>query len=214
MASWWHYVVPFGIFILLTEIGNLFPELTYWFYTLKTILVGLLLFFWRRFYAELWMKSHPRDIAIGILAGLGVLLFWVGMEGYLPQLSESKGISPYLTEGRKSIIFLNIFFRLLGTALVVPVMEELFWRSFLMRYFINKKFYEVPLGTYTHFSFWAVAVLFALEHFRIIPGLLAGVTYGWLICWSKNLRVSIVSHLVTNLGLGIYVLFTHQWKFW
>jgi len=93
-------------------------------------------------------------------------------------------------------------------------MEELFWRSFFMRYLIRSDFEKVPLGTYTHFSFWMVVFLFALEHYRILPALFAGVVYGGLVCYSKNIRVPIFSHAVTNLGLGIYVLLTERWEFW
>ena len=43
--------------------------------------------------------------------------------------------------------------RLMGAAVVVPVMEELFWRSFLMRYLINPDFRAVPMGAFAWFSF-------------------------------------------------------------
>jgi len=214
MASWRHYVVPFAIFILLTEISKHFPEQAYLFYSLKAVLVGGLLFFWRHIYQELWVKARWRDLLLGVWVGLGVLAFWVGAEPLFPALGQARGFAPQEFGLGPLGTWVVVFFRLAGAVLVVPIMEELFWRSFLMRYLINKNFYEVPLGSYTHFSFWAVAVLFALEHFRIVPGLVAGVAYGGLLCLTKNLRVPILAHAVTNLGLGIYVLLTHQWQFW
>ena len=94
--------------------------------------------------------------------------------------------------------------RLMGAAVVVPVMEELFWRSFLMRYLINPDFRAVPMGSFAWFSFLGVAVLFGLEHHRVVVGFIAGVLYGGLLIRQKKLKWVILAHGVTNLGLGIY----------
>jgi len=104
--------------------------------------------------------------------------------------------------------------RLLGAAVVAPVMEELFWRSFLMRYLTNRDFRSVPMGSLTRYSFLAVAVLFALEHHRIVEGVVAGLLYGLLVVRQKKLVGAILAHGITNLGLGIYVIATGRWMFW
>ena len=93
-------------------------------------------------------------------------------------------------------------------------MEELFWRSFLLRYAINPDFRTVRLGTFSLFSFSAIVVLFGLEHYRVIQGMIAGVIYTWLVIHQKSLKGCIIAHGVTNLGLGIYVLWTDNWIFW
>ena len=97
---------------------------------------------------------------------------------------------------------------------IVPVMEELFWRSFLMRYLINQDFRSVPMGAFTWFSFMGVAILFGLEHHRVIVGIIAGLLYNLLLIRQKKLKGAILAHGVTNLGLGIYVLLTGSWMFW
>ena len=104
--------------------------------------------------------------------------------------------------------------RLVGAAVVVPIMEELFWGSFLMRYLINTDFRSVPMGAFTWFSFMGVAILFGLEHHRVIGGIIAGVIYGLLLIRQKKLKGVILAHGITNLGLGIYVLLTGNWMFW
>jgi len=104
--------------------------------------------------------------------------------------------------------------RLIGAGVVVPVMEELFWRSFLMRYLINPNFRSVPMGAFAWFSFIGVAILFGLEHHRVIVGIVAGVIYNLLLILQKKLRGAILAHGITNLGLGIYVLLTGSWMFW
>lgn len=104
--------------------------------------------------------------------------------------------------------------RLAGAALVVPLMEELFWRSFLLRWLVRPDFRRVSLGTFTVQSFLIATVLFGLEHNLWLSGLVAGVAYTALLYRSKNLWSCIVAHGVTNLALGVHVLVTQQWHWW
>jgi CAAX prenyl protease-like protein len=98
--------------------------------------------------------------------------------------------------------------------LVVPLMEELFWRSFAMRFMIRSDFKSVPLGKFSWFSFLIVAIAFGFEHHQWLPGIVAGLVYAGVLYRSKNLFSPILSHAVTNLLLGIYVLSTAKWGFW
>ncbi|NPA49218.1 MAG: CAAX prenyl protease-related protein [Thermodesulfobacteria bacterium] len=214
MAKARHYIIPFALFLILTEIGRLFPAYPFVIYALKTFLVGALLWFWRHKFRELYLSPRIAELGWAVLAGLVVCVVWIGGEAYFPQIGKSSALSPFEQEISTAAIWFTIILRLFGAAVVVPVMEELFWRSFLMRYLIHRDFQQIPLGTYTHFSFWAVVFLFALEHFRIVPGAFAGAVYGALLCLTKNIWVPIVAHAVTNLALGLYVLYTGSWGFW
>ncbi len=91
--------------------------------------------------------------------------------------------------------------------MLVPVIEELFWRGWLMRYLINPAFQKVPLGAYTGTAFWATAVLFATEHGAYWEaGLLAGLIYNWWMIRTGNLADCMVAHAVTNSCLAVYVV--------
>ncbi len=209
-----HYIIPFGLFLLFTELNQFFPSNFFLLYALKTIFVGGLLWIWRHKFRELYLSPRIKDLGWALVLGLIVCVVWIGGENRLPRIGESEAFSPFAQSLSTSAIWGTIIFRLLGAVIVVPVMEELFWRSFLMRYLIRRDFYQVPLGTYTHFSFWTVVLLFALEHFRIIPAAFAGIVYGGLLCFTGNLWVPIFAHAVTNLALGLYVLYTGSWGFW
>jgi CAAX prenyl protease-like protein len=105
-------------------------------------------------------------------------------------------------------------FRLAGIALVVPVMEELFWRGFLMRWLIQEDFVAVPLGTYTAFSFWATTVCFASVHGPEWPqGLIVGVIYGAWFVRTKSLGSIMLAHGTTNFLLALYCLVSGDWHF-
>jgi CAAX prenyl protease-like protein len=104
--------------------------------------------------------------------------------------------------------------RLAGAVLLVPVMEELFWRSFLIRYLIETDFSKVPIGQFTWASCIITVVLFGLEHNLILAGIMAGLAYNLLLYFTRSIFHCTLSHAVTNLLLGLYVLQTGNWHFW
>jgi len=213
--AWFFYAAPFVFFLLLTEPGRYLPLYTPYFYIAKTILVGALLWGWRHHYVQDFsLKLRLPEVLISIVCGVLVLVVWIVSEGYFFQLEQKHIFNPNGLGESQAAFFLLVGVRLLGTTLVVPVMEELFWRSFLMRYLIEPDFRKVPMGAFTWLSFVGVVILFGLEHNRIVVGIVAGVLYGLLLVWRKNLKIVILAHAVTNLGLGMYVILTGSWWFW
>ena len=205
------YIAPFALFALLTylpEVTGISQAIAY---PVKTVAVGLLLILlWKTFKPEI----KPVLDWVAILAGIAVFVLWVGMDSLYPLLGEPAGFNPYdLTASQAGLVAL-IFFRLAGAVLVVPVMEEIFWRSFAMRILIDTNFRKVPLGAFSWFSFIAVAIAFGFVHHHWLPGILAGLIYAGLLFRTKNLFSPILSHAVTNLLLGAYVLWTQEWLFW
>ena len=97
----------------------------------------------------------------------------------------------------------------------VPILEELFWRGWLLRWMIHQEFTKVQIGAYTASAFWTVALLFASEHGPYWEvGLAAGLIYNWWLIRTKNLADCIVAHAVTNGALSAYVLLTGNWQYW
>jgi uncharacterized protein len=105
--------------------------------------------------------------------------------------------------------------RTIRAAAIVPIVEELFWRAWLMRWTIGNDFKKVPLGKYQASSFWIVAVLFALEHGSFWDvGLVAGIIYNWWMVRTKSLGDLILTHAVTNFALSMYVIVKGKWEYW
>jgi hypothetical protein len=177
-------------------------------------------------------KNLPATLT-SIIAGLVVFILWINMDWTFGSLLEwlqrycswitrdwissssgtPHGYDPYKVQGVGSRSFL-VASRLTGAAIIVPLMEELFWRSFLLRYLIKNNFTSVAVGTFTWGSFVAVAVLFGLEHDYVFAGVMAGVAYNLLAVYTGSIAQCVLSHAVTNLILGIYVLTTGRWQFW
>jgi len=101
-----------------------------------------------------------------------------------------------------------------GAVIVVPLMEELFWRAFLIRWLVRADFKQVPVGTFSWPSFAVTVVLFGGEHREWLAGLICGAMYNWLLYKRKDVFSCVVAHAVSNAALTAWVLARGDWKFW
>lgn len=203
------YVVPFALFAICTLMASLFNISRSLIYPIKTVLVAAsLIHFWNAYKQEIRFSFSW----LAVISGAFVFFIWVLLEGLYPQIGHSE-FNPYEQAGGYGVYFI-IAFRLIGASLIVPLMEELFWRSFALRFAIKSDFKSVPLGQVSWFSFIFVSLLFGFEHHRWLVGIFAGMVYAGVLYHSKNLFVPILAHAITNFLLGLYVLSTHQWSFW
>lgn len=210
LQSYFPYVIPFLVFAGFTYLVPWFNMSRFLVYPAKTLSVlVLLVFFWPKIRSEIRLCWDMNAVMAGIL----VFAIWIGLEGYYPQLGTSSGFNPY-EAGNSTYTMILIAFRLFGAVLVVPVIEELFWRSFALRFLMDSNFTRVALGSFSWFSFFAVSVAFGLEHYRWLPGILAGMIYALLLYQRKNLFSPILAHAVTNLLLGIHVIVNQAWTYW
>ena len=203
------YILPFAVFAVLTIAPGYLDMNKGLVYSIKTVLTGLCLAWaWKAFAKEIqFVFNWP-----AILSGILVFVIWIGLNDLYPHIGHSH-FNPY-EEAVGNVVYVIIAFRLIGASVVVPVMEEVFWRSFALRFLIKSDFRSVPLGQFSWYSFIIIALLFGIEHYEWLSGILAGMIYAGLLYRSKNLFIPILSHAVTNLLLGIYVLSTQQWAFW
>lgn len=214
---------PFALFIALIVLGShLSPFLgergasdaASWLVVARGAIVALALAWFWPAYSELH-KPSPAAAADWLLAALGgfaVFLVWIGLDQEWAVLSRSTGFIPHDPEGGTD--WFKALARLAGFALVVPVMEELFWRSFLLRWLERHDFLSVAPRLVGMRAFLITTVLFSLEHDRWLAGAVAGALYNWLYMRSGNLWVPIAAHAVTNAVLGVWILHTQNWQFW
>jgi membrane protease YdiL (CAAX protease family) len=229
------FVAPFFLFMLCLGGEGYFPDQHYLFYPVKALLVAAVLAWYWRELPPLKPASPVVSIALGIL---GVVL-WVGLDPWAMRLnallaalldhatsvigwsSVPEGTNAVAPAGRNPFQLYSpgeawtLFgLRVAGIALVVPVMEELFWRGFLMRWLIKEDFTAVPLGTFQAFSFGATTVCFASVHGTEWPlALIVGVIYGGWFVRTKSLGSIMLAHGTTNLLLALYCLFSGDWHF-
>lgn len=207
--------VPFAVYIAFLAAGGFVAGFdTRWLYPVQVGLVTLVLaFYWGR-YEEL---AGLRALSVGHWAlasavGLAVFFLWIQLDAAWMVLGEpGKGFDP--RDGGHLNMPL-VLFRLSGAALVVPIMEELFWRSFVMRWIDKPAFLALSPVAVSLKALLLSSVVFGFEHHLWFAGIVAGLAYGWLYRVSANLWVPVIAHAVTNGLLGIWVLYTQSWQFW
>lgn len=186
-----------------------------WLYPIKTLVVsGALVWGWSC-YTELHKPvfANTRDAIISLGGGILVYLAWVRMDWpWAMQGAMPEGYNPFAAGQGTGMLLAGI--RLFGAAIVVPLMEELFWRSFLIRWIINNAFTSVAIGTFTPLSCGIVVVLFGLEHHLWLAGMMAGLAYNAVLYATRSLWSCVIAHAVTNFLLGLHVLLTHEWQWW
>ncbi|WFS61614.1 CAAX prenyl protease-related protein [Pseudodesulfovibrio thermohalotolerans] len=182
-------------------------------YPLKIGLVALALLLLRKWYDEMRLADLGNIGHTALSIGLGAVVFilWINLDHPFATTGDPQGFDPN-TFGNMRLPMIAA--RIFGAAVIVPIMEELFWRSFLARYLVDKNFTAVRHGTFTVFTFVSTAILFGLEHHLWLAGIMAGVAYNFLYMRTRSIMQCTLSHGVTNLLLGIYVLSTGQWLFW
>jgi CAAX prenyl protease-like protein len=215
-------VIPFAIFIAFVALSSLVhyiapqqdPWDSRWLNVLRAVAVTLALACFWRGYGELgaFGEVKPYQWLLAISSGLAVFLVWIHVDHDWALIDHARSFDP---TGRNGGIELTVAsLRLAEFALVVPVMEELFWRSFLLRWLDAKDFSAVDPRRVSPRAFALTAALFALEHSHWFAGLVAGLLYNWVYMRTGNLWVPIASHAITNAALGIWIITTGNWQLW
>ena len=143
-------------------------------------------------------RSSLPSLAIGMSTGVLVFVMWIVPEQfdwawYRRWCIIGEGGTQAVAEASAVMIAV----RLIGSAFVISIAEELFFRKWLIGFA----------------GFWSMVALFAVEHDRWLVAALCGIIYGGLYL-RRGLGAACVAHATTNLVLGLWVLKTGQWQFW
>ncbi len=210
------YVAPFAAFVGIMAVEKVFSISPQWAYPVRFFAVSAMVLTVARHY---WTERPSRPFA-SLCLGAAVFIIWIGPD-VLFDYRHSWLFNNALTGASTSSIpvelrthFWFVLIRTFSCTALVPIVEELFWRGWLMRWLIDQNFMSVPLGKYTPAAFWLVAILFASEHGPYWDvGLITGVIYNWWMVRTRNLGDCILMHAVTNGILSAYVVVTGRWEY-
>jgi len=228
-------VVPFVVFVGLTAgQGQFGEESRYWFYLAKTIIGAALVWATWPFVKEMRFKWSWE----AVLVGIGVFALWVGLDGLYPTLdallhtalcpmAKPLGLehwcatpptvpAPWNPHAHfaPALAWVFVMVRLLGSTLVVPPLEEVFYRSFLYRYIARSAFEALPLNYFAWPSFLITAAVFGFSHYEWLPGILCGMLYQGLVLRHNRLGDAMTAHAITNFLLGTWIVWKGAWHFW
>jgi uncharacterized protein len=213
----WPYLLPLAGFLALTFLEGYLPVGPNWYpvgYAIKLVVVAILMWICRESWRDLTRPSLG-SIALATLVGLLVTLAWVGLDGHYPTfpfLGTRQSFDPNTLGSGMKVLFIVV--RMIGLVLIVPMIEELFYRSFLMRWIVDPDYRKIPIGRVTPLGLAATTLVFASSHPEWLPAVLTGLAWGCLVAHTKSVTACVISHAVANLALGVYVLTTGQWKYW
>jgi CAAX prenyl protease-like protein len=168
------------------------------------------------------LDFRVRHWAGSLFLGAAVFALWIAPDVLFPGYRGHWLFSNSITGSVASGIPENVrgdaavlLVRGLRASLIVPIVEELFWRAWLMRWLISPDFSKIPLGAYSAQAFWIVAVLFASEHGPYWDvGLATGALYNWWMIRTRSLGDLILTHGITNACLSAYVVAVGKWEYW
>jgi len=207
-------VAPFALFLVLTSCQGLPGEVTrYWLYLVKTVVGVWLIWLMRPLVTEMRWAISWAAVAVGV----AVFAVWVGCDELYPKFSKGGALwNPHACFGANSgLAWMFIVVRVAGSALVVPPLEEVFYRSFLYRYIAKPDFAAVPLGAFLWVPFVVTSAIFGVVHVnQWLAGIVCGLAFQGLVCWKKRLGDAMTAHAVTNFLLGVWVTWKGDWKFW
>jgi uncharacterized protein len=206
-----------GIFLVFTWAAGNWPSAYALLYVLKAIATAIALaLLWKRY------TKIPWDwLWLGVVVGILGTVQWIGMQLFLQKHFVFFCHSPdvfnpldHFQNHAEMIAFITV--RLASAVLVVPIMEELFWRDYLWRQILSPNDFKLAsVGEWALAPFIIVSGIFATVHGNWwLTAIIWAFMIGGLLISTKSLGACIVAHGVTNLLLGIYVLYSHDWAFW
>lgn len=176
-----------------------------WLYPLRVIGVALSIgFVWRQLQLRPY-RMHP----VAPIAGALVAVLWALMLGqdveYNSQFSATLSGAPTWLAGGWLVL------RLVGTAITVPIAEELAFRGYLLC-----KLSGVEPSTRARVPFAIIAVVvsslaFGALHGAWIAGTVAGVVYALVRIRTGHIGDAIVAHSITNALLFAYAATNGSW---
>lgn len=219
--DWLPYVLPMGLFLALTTAEGMGALAPYYpgLYALKAALVTIALCVCARAWRA-HVRVDGRSVGIGLLAGAVGIVAWIGLERVtpgLPFLPQRTAFDPYQEILDPSLRLAFLAVRFYGLALMVPVMEEVFWRAFALRFLTDQdRWKALPLPAFSWGAAGIVSVIFAAIHARTewLAALVFAALMALALRRTGSLLACIVAHATTNLALGIYILLTREWRYW
>ncbi len=210
---------PFLIFVVITFAGGTMGgNAMFWLYAVKVIVGAWLIWEMRAFVPEMRWSFSWQAVVMGIL----VFVAWVGLDPFYPKNNllfkdtEESIWNPFARFGDSSAIAWSlIIIRIFGMTIIVPPLEEAFYRSLVYRYIVKYDFTKVALTHFDGVALGLSALLFGFAHFQWLPGIMCAVAYQWLVFRRGHLGDAMTAHAITNFLLGVYVVWKggEAWKF-
>ncbi len=206
------YVLLVGLTVFQDSAGG---SGRYWLYLGKMLVGAWCVWEMRALVPEMRWAFSWEAVAVGVL----VFAIWVGLDPFYPKLEllfkQGDPWNPFRQFGdNPGLAWMFVAVRTIGSALVVPPIEESFYRSFLYRYFVRLDFTTMPFNRLHWLSLIVTSLLFGLAHYQWLAGFLCGLAFQGLVIRKNRLGDAMTAHAITNFLLGVWVVWKNAWIFW
>ncbi len=213
------WVAPFAIFMGLLSASPYVPLAQPWESLVRVAVLVVVLIV---FSGSIIRTFRVTRLAGSIVLGLAVCALWVAPDQLVPGWRSHWLFQNSITGSIKNSIApadlanpLVVSLRIVRATLLVPILEELFWRGWLPRWIVNPDWQRAEPGKYTTMAFVASSLLFAAEHGPYWEvGLACGLIYNWWYWKTKSLGDIVLVHAVTNGALSAFVFVTGKYEYW
>lgn len=202
------YLLPFVLVLVAGVISRASSAGFETWYGLRLPAAAIALAFCRRRLLALDWRCGWRGIAVGT----AVFVLWLAAA----RISLHPAAMPAALAGMSAptrVAWITV--RAATAILVVPVVEELAYRGYLLRRLVAADFEAVPWASAGWGPLVLSAVAFAVMHDALWwPALGAGIAYGLVVTRSGRFGEAVVAHATTNALLALWVLGFGEWRLW
>jgi CAAX prenyl protease-like protein len=206
-----------------------------WQYPIQSLIAIVLLLFFRKSYEMKWRLKHVVFGAVMGAVGIGFWILptqihtWMELDGkqegvlkWLGVMPRTEGFNPQdLADkfgGSHTVYWSSLIMRFFRAVVVVALVEEIFWRGFLMRFLLNpdRDYWKVPFGKPAWISYIVVTLAFIMVHQPVdyLGALIFGSLMYWVAVRTKSLLACVVMHGVANLLMGWYAIEFGKFGLW
>ncbi len=177
-------------------------------YPLRVLAVTAALLWFRRVYARWdWGWSWP-----SVWIGGAVFILWIAVDRITMGDATTLGAGIAALGQSEAVVWVG--FRVVGSALVIPLVEEMAFRGYLLRRLAAADLEAREASQFSWVAFLLSSAAFGLLHGRWLAGTVAGMAYALAFYRRGKLGDAVVAHMTTNGLTALFVLITGAWSLW
>lgn len=199
------YVLPLLVFFASSLTASMF-SLSFEFF-LPAVTIPVLCVLW---YCRSTLLSLPWKFSwLNVLAGVVVFaMILVTSEGS----SADTSIGSALRHLPMPVAAGSLLFCLVGSAIAIPIAQELAFRGYVTRKLVAADFESVPFDRFTWISFLGSSILFGITEPNWLPSILAGMIFALVMYRRGLLTDAIVAHSCSSGLLFLVAAATGRWS--
>jgi exosortase E/protease (VPEID-CTERM system) len=148
----------------------------------------------------------------GIAAGGAVFALWLAASRLVLVPRDMPAALAAMSAGARGLWIAG---RAFSAILVVPLVEELAYRGYLLRRLDAENFETVSYRAVGWVPLLVTAIAFGVLHGPLWPaGIAAGLVFGLVAICTGRLAEAVAAHVTSNLLLAAVVLAAGQWQLW